>query len=234
MYPIVKQRFMWFTEQFEGAIRYMFLDIEGRVGTAYGIDLDADASGRQPLAVARSQGLPKARALVWRVRGTSDIASTPQIDAEWDLIKSKPSGKNYGFGYYKQFTTLELSEGSMKKRVEELLDRNEQALKRDAAFRDLDSWPADAQLAVMGLAWNGVGHLTGNGRGTLANPAAFRDACQRKDFTAAAELCQMQASYLARRSQAQKDLLLNAATVVAEEGQGYYQKQELYWPTLLL
>ena len=63
MYQSVKEKFMEFTEKYEGgAIDYMFLDVMGRVGTAYGIDLDFNGGGRSPsLEISRSQGLRVAK-----------------------------------------------------------------------------------------------------------------------------------------------------------------------------
>jgi len=72
----------------------------------------------------------------------------------------------------------------MKGRVNTHCDLNEKILKQNAAFKNFGGWPADAQLAVLGLFWNGVGHLVGNTHGTLQNPGAFREACQAEDFKA--------------------------------------------------
>jgi hypothetical protein len=109
----------------------------------------------------------------------------------------------------------------MKGRVNTLRDLNEKILKQNAAFKNLESWPADAPLAVLGLSWNGVGHLVGNTHGTLQNPRAFREACQAEDFNLDSLHCQMinaiqgDKASIYRRSMAQKSLLLNAAIVPA-------------------
>lgn len=239
MHAEVKFGFMGFTEMFEGGrsnrIDYMFLDSLGRVGTAYGIDLDTNGSGRSPNdANTRSQGLPKALALVWVIRGTSRTASRTEVEEEWDVIKRQPTGYNYS--WYKTRGKLQLTDASMTSRVYAMLALNEAALKRSPSFRDFDQWPADAQLALLGLSWNGPGHLTGNTHGTLTDPAAFRAACQAQNFTLAASLCTMVSAptnaSIFRRSAAQKDLLLNAATVVNEPT--FYPRSKLYWPTVLL
>jgi hypothetical protein len=241
MHPSVKSSFMWFTDKFEGGqtakIDYMFLDSLGRVGTAYGLDLDMNASGRSlNPAISRSEGLPKALAMSWTVLSTGLPASAAEVTSEWDFIKALATPRVYY--WYKQYTKLQLTRASMTNRVFQLLAANEATLKRNADFKDFDLWPADAQLAVLGLSWNGVGHLVGNTHGTLKDPAAFRAACKLQDFNLAATLCEMVSAptnvSIANRSAAQKDLLLNAATVVKEESLGYYQRPTLYWPMILV
>ena len=242
MHPPVKNTFMAFTESFEGgaAIDWMFLDVLGRVGTAFGIDLDFNGSGPSPsVEISRQQGLPKAKALQWVFRNTSRSADDNAVALEWETIKSKPSGPQYGAGWFKQFTKLQLTRASMVDRVQSLLTSNERVLKASPAFKDFEQWPADGQLAVLGLSWNGVGHLTGNTQGTLQNPRAFRDACEKQDFLAAAALSKMVASAtndsIRRRSEAQRQLLLNAAAVVEAETytRVIYQRPVLYYPTIL-
>jgi len=238
----VKDYFMKFTEDFEGGpnlgkIDYMLLDNLGRVGTAYGIDLDMIASGR-PLdpAVSRREGLKRALAMSWE-RRTGGAASDAEVTAEWDRVKALPVGMVPW--WYGHSAKLRLTRAEMEKRVFKLLEGNYAALKGGAKeFQDFDLWPADAQLAVLGLSWNGAGYLTGNSQGTLQNPAGFRAACKQQDFKLAASLCDMVQAptngSIARRSAAQKNLLLNAATVVDEESFGYYKRPTLYYPMLLL
>ncbi len=238
MHRSVQNNFMKFTEQFEGgAIDYMFLDVAGRVGTAFGIDLDFNGSGPSPsLALSRSQGLPKAKALNWVVRAAGAAASTDQVAREWETIKALPMPARVYTWYY-QYTKLQLTRESMENRVMQLLKWNEATLKQNAAFKDFESWPADAQLAVLGLSWNGVGHIVGNTHGSLSHPESFRAACKTEDFNLASTYCRMVSAVnnasIYRRSMAQKTLLLNAAIVVREEVLGSYQRSTLYWPRML-
>ena len=89
MHQAVRDKFMEFTEKYEGgAIDYMFLDILGRIGTAYGIDLDFNGGGRSPsLDISRRQGLPKALSLEWVLRGTTRRASDAEITREWETVR---------------------------------------------------------------------------------------------------------------------------------------------------
>src|SRR5208282_5043609 len=170
--------FMEFSKQFEGAVDYMFLDNKGRVGTAYGIDLDFDGNGPSPsIELSRAQGLKKkALSLKWVYRGTTNRASDAVVTSAWETIKAAPWPRDYTT--YKDKTNLQLAKDSMTNRVKELLAINESVLKGNPAFRNLDNWPADAQLALFGLSWNGAGWLTGSAQVTLPNPPAFRAACQ--------------------------------------------------------
>ena len=122
----------------------------------------------------------------------------------------------------------------MKGRVNTHCDLNEKILKQNAAFKNFGGWPADAQLAVLGLFWNGVGHLVRNTHDALQNPEAFREAYQAEGFNLASLHRQMinaiQGDNIYRRSMAQRSLLLNAAIVAREEVLGTYQRSTLYWP----
>ncbi len=242
MYQSVKDNFMPFTEKYEGgaAIDYMFCDKEGRVGCAFGLDFDNNAGGKSTDIVrARQEGLPKALALTWLVRGTSRRATAAEITAAWETIKAlgNPEGAN-GAGWYRPKTTLQLEASSMKARVITLVTANEFALKTGSpAFAAFDTWPADAQLALLGLGWNGPTHLLVSSQATLPNPAGFRAACAQLDFATAASLGEMTAAKsnpsVKRRSDAQQQLLLNAAQVQRNAGAGTYQLATLYWPRIL-
>jgi len=240
MWPSVSTDiFMRFSEQFEGAVDYMFLDNKNRVGTAYGIDLDWNGNGESPsVDVARRDGLErKALQLRWVYRDTNNTATPADVRKDWETVKSMPG---HYFPFYKAYTKLQLPKDAMIAGVTASLRSNEWVLKQNSAFRNFDKWPADAQLAVMGLSWNGPGRLLGNGpNATLPNPTAFRAACEAEDFGEAASHCQMTNAIrgdnnsIYRRSQAQMHLLLNADIIVREEARGSYQRSLLYWPTWL-
>jgi hypothetical protein len=239
MHQSVQDNFMEFTQNFEGgsAIDYMFIDKEGRVGTAYGIDLDFNGNGRSPsLALSRSQGLPKAKRLKWAVRATGLPASEDEVAREWETMKALPLPAKV-YTWYKQYTKLQLTQDSMRTHVIAMLKANEWTLKQNAAFKNFGSWPADAQLAVLGLSWNGAGNLLGNSHATLLHPQEFRAACQAEDFNLAANYCRMSEvdtnGSIYKRWLAQRTLLQNAAIVVREELLGSYQRPPLYWPRML-
>lgn len=236
----VKDNFMKFTALFEGGSQYdyMFLDSKGRVGTAYGIDLDFNGNGPSPsLALSRSQGLPKAKELKWLVRGANPPrgASDAEVTMEWETMKALPWP--HDATWYRPYAKLKLTDDSMKTAVIKKLGGNEWALKQNPAFQNFDSWPADAQLVVLGLSWNGPAWLLGNSAVTLLHPREFREACMNEDFNRAAEYSRMSVvdtnGSIFRRWKAQMIALQNAAIVVREEFLGNYQRSTLYWPGVL-
>ena len=232
---------MDFTAQFEGGaiVDFMFCDSLGRVASGFGLDFDIHAGGRSPdIAKARAQGLPKALAVKWIVRATGAPAMPADVAADWDKIKSigNPTG-NSSFTSYKPHTKLQVTPASLQTRVLQMLDANERTLKANSAFVHMDQWPADAQLALLGLAWNGAGHLIGSGHGTLLNPLLFRFACAEQDFDAAGDLCEMVAAKtgndsIKRRSAVQQRLFRDASKIqdIEDESTRNHQAVTVHWP----
>ena len=229
----VRDNFMEFTEKLEGDVRYMFLDNQFRVGTAMGIDLDANAQGRSTPDVSEREGIPKATKLRWRVRGNPPAkpvyASKAQIEAEWRKIKAMWiwGVQEASYYFYNAPTTLEVDDTVVKKRVEELLNGNERLLKL-WWFPDFEQWPADAQLAVLSMTWSGVGTLTTKSA-LLVDPDGFRTACKKMDFEAAANLCAFRnpTGSIVTRNKRNRDLFLNADAVLARPSA--YQITVLYY-----
>jgi len=239
MHLSVKDNFMTFTKEFEGGptIDYMFIDSAGRIGTAYGVDLDFNGNGPpRSLDLSRSQGLPRAKQLSWVLRSTGQPADENAVAAEWETIKALPLPPKK-FTWYKQYAKLKLTDASIKKRVLQMAADNETTLKKSTAFSNFERWPADAQLVVLGLSWNGVGNLLGDSQATLLHPQQFRAACQAEDFNRAAEYCRMSEvdtnDSIYRRWMAQRTCLWNAAIVLQEEFLGNYNRATLYWPRML-
>jgi hypothetical protein len=114
--------------------------------------------------------------------------------------------------------------------VDNKLLQNESFLKRQTAFKDFDNWPADAQLGLLSMAW-------ALGPGFSSSWPKFSAACQKADFDAAAENCQMSAvgnAGVIPRNRADKQLFKNAAAVLMDEDASSYRRGNLYYPTVLL
>jgi hypothetical protein len=77
-------------------------------------------------------------------------------------------------------TSLGLTDGAIDDLVRQRLDQNEGFLKK--TFADWDSWPADAQLGVLSMAW-------AMGAGFPAHFPAFSAACKNGDWNLAAANC---------------------------------------------
>lgn len=221
MHPIVKNRFRQFNEPLEGVVRYMYLDVKGLVTVGVGNLID-------PLSAALD--LPFRYKNKPGVTNPGQLASKADIEAEWKLIKGKTYLAQKGHRACEPLTKLELNDASIDTLINNRLLQNESFLKRQQPFKDFDQWPADAQLSLLSMAW-------AMGPGFAAKWPRFSSVCKIMDFDAAAENCRMSEvgnPGVAPRNRANKRLFQNAAAVLAGETDGFYQRQILYYPQVLL
>jgi GH24 family phage-related lysozyme (muramidase) len=134
MRPAVRDAFVAITVPLEGNIATMYRDSLGFVTVGIGNKID-------PLTTA---GL----ALPFRTRDRGRWALEADIRAEWGQIKAGPLGA----GAAAKIAELELSEADRLKLLDDKLADNEAVIR--AQFAGWASWPADAQLAVLSMAWN--------------------------------------------------------------------------------
>jgi hypothetical protein len=113
----------------------MYLDVKGLVTTGRGDLID-------PVGLA----LP----LRW-LHKDGTAASAAEITAEWNRIKALQSMRLRGGGAFAQFATLRLSADEVNAVSMAKCDANDRAMA--AEFPAWASWPADAQLAALSLAW---------------------------------------------------------------------------------
>jgi hypothetical protein len=216
MHISVKSGFRAFNEPIEGVVRYMYLDIKGLVTIGVGNLIDP---------------MGEALALPFRYKNRPAIrASQSEIEAEWKLIKGNTALARRGHRACEPLTNLELDDIAIDTLVNDRLLKNEGFLKRQNAFIDFDKWPADAQLGLLSMAW-------ALGPGFSNKWPRFRAACEKMDFDAAAENCRMRESDnpgVIPRNRANRVLFQNAAAVLAGEGRGFYRREILYYPSLLL
>jgi hypothetical protein len=221
MFASVQSAFAAFSAQFEGRIPYMYLDVLGLVTVGVGNLVD-------PVSIAQ--------ALPFRFKNNPGIAApasaaTPdQIAAEWQRLKNDPTLKTRGHLACEPITQLELSADAIDDLILDRVTKNEAFLKSQQWFQSFDTWPADAQLGLLSMAW-------AMGPGGPAGFPHFRAACQGLDFSVAATECKMNEAGnpgLVPRNQANVTLFSNAAIVLAREAQGGgLQRQNLYFPTTL-
>jgi hypothetical protein len=220
MFPSVQSSFRVFNTKFEGCVTYMYLDIKGLVTVAVGNLVD-------PVELAQ--------ALPFRFKNRPGIvapgspATPDQIAAEWNTLKNDPSLATKGYKACGPITQLELNDDSIDSLISDRLTRNESFLKRQQWFQKFDTWPADAQLGLLSMAWA----MGPAGPGQFPH---FRTACQNLDFNAAAAECKMNEAGnpgLIPRNQANVTLFSNAAIVSAGEAQGGLQRSNLYYPRVL-
>src|SRR5262249_50408090 len=173
MYPSVQAFFRPFSEKFEGSVSYMYLDILGLVTVGVGNLID-------PLKLAT--------ALPFRFKNRPGIAapgtaaSLDQIAAEWQRLKSDTLLAKQGAKACDAVTELELDDDAINTLIGAQLSSNEGILKARTPFAGYDTWPADAQLGLLSMAW-------ALGPAGPARFPRFSAACQRLDFATAAAEC---------------------------------------------
>jgi GH24 family phage-related lysozyme (muramidase) len=211
----VQAAFPTFSATFEGRVPYMYLDILGLVTVGIGNLIDP---------VEAAQGLP------FEFKTASGTLATPdQIAAEWQTVKGDQSLKNSEFTVFDAITQLWLSDQAINTLVSNRLAQNEVFLKRQPWFANFDTWPADAQMGLLSMAWA----MGPGGPGQFPN---FRAACQNHDFKTAAAQCKMNETGnagLIPRNRANATLFSNAAIVLASEPQGVFERLNLYYPRAL-
>ena len=198
----------------------MYLDVKGLVTVGVGNLIDpVELAQAQPCRFKNKPG----------ITAPGSPATPDQIAEEWQTLKNDPRLKAKGFKACEPITQLALSDDAIDSLISDRLTKNESFLKRQQWFQDFDTWPADAQLGLLSMAW-------AMGPAGPGNFPKFRAACQKLDFSTAAAECKMNEAGnpgLVPRNQANVILFSNAAIVVANEAQGSYQCASLYYPQVL-
>jgi hypothetical protein len=186
----------------------MYLDVLGLVTVGVGNLIDP---------------VETALALPFQFKNDPGTAATQdQIAEEWQTLKSDTSLATKGYKACALVTRLELSDDAINSLILSRLTQNESFLKRQQWFQGFDSWPADAQLGLLSMAW-------AMGPGGPGEFPHFRAACQSLDFAAAAAQCKMNEAGnpgLIPRNQANFTLFSNAAAVLA----GGLDRSTLHYP----
>ena len=139
MKPPVRAIYPTFTDKYEGCLSWMYLDIKGLVTTGRGNLIDP---------VSTALGLP------WKQTSGGNFgadATQDQITAEWARVKGlQVMAKGGGYAFSK-VTTLRLHPDDVDALTFGKAD--EMWAKLLVRFPTLDSWPCDAQLGVLSMAW---------------------------------------------------------------------------------
>jgi hypothetical protein len=199
----------------------MYLDIKGLVTVGVGNLIDP---------VTAATGLPFRFKDKPGIAIPGKLATRAEITAEWNSLKGDQSLAQKGHRACAPITNLELDDDAIDDLIGARLNQNEAYLKRQKAFRDLDNWPADAQLGLLSMAW-----AMGPG-----GPPKFRNfsaACEKQDFDTAAEQCKISEAGnpgVVPRNRANRSLFHNAAAVIAAESDFGFLRSMLYYPQILL
>ncbi len=204
MRTAVSKAFKSFSTKFEGYLTYMYGDVKNLVTTGMGNLID-------PISTARN--------LPW-VNSDGSAASFQQITDAWNAVKARTDLASKGGKAYESVTSIRLTEAGIDQLIQSRLASNEKTLR--GTYPDYDSWPADAQLALLSMAW---------AMGPAFKFPSFTKAIKKSppDFTTAAAQCKMDETGnagLKPRNVANKKLFLNAAAVLANGA----NPDTLYYP----
>jgi hypothetical protein len=133
--PEARAEFVPLNAPIEGVLRFMYLDVKALVTTGMGNLIDTP---------------DEALSLPWR-NADGSFATRAQIAAEWSYVKSRTDLKLHGGMAYEKVTRLRLDAAGVDAIVGRTLDRMDGQLA--ARFAEYESWPWQAQLATLSLAW---------------------------------------------------------------------------------
>ncbi len=191
----VAAAFVDFTEKFEGSVATMYLDVKGLVSVGIGNLIDPIGAALD-LPFVHADGTP---------------ASRSEIGAEWRKMKMHSGLSVQGWKAAAAIATLHLTPEGISTLVAGKLAANEAYLTQmKGRFPEFSTWPADAQLGVLSMAW---------ACGPAFHFPMFEAACHAGDWTAAAAQSHMEDSHnagLRPRNAADLVLFGNAAVVVAQ------------------
>jgi hypothetical protein len=195
MHASVKTALYDFLKQYEGKVNFMYLDVKGLVTVGVGHLIDP---------------VNQALKLEFRRKGGNSPVSAGEITTEWQTVKSKRELIPKGGEAFAAVTSLELSDNGIKLMVASHANGIEEYIKKNASaskfYADFDNWPADAQLAFMGVAWGGIPIPQFGWH-------KFPEACRVQDWDIAAAECKITSPIAAGRNDAHKMMFLNAAAV---------------------
>jgi GH24 family phage-related lysozyme (muramidase) len=166
MHPEVRLEFPEFSEEFEGRVPHLYLDMLG---------LPTVGVGCLVATPAESCKLP------WR-HPDGSLASPSAIVAEWKLVQSHQELKKLHYKYATRHAKLRLSEPDVDALTLGRLDTFESFLER--YYPEFDLWPAPAQLATLSMSW-------AMGPGFPPKWKNHSLACRAQNWPHAAATCKM-------------------------------------------
>lgn len=202
MRPSVRAAWFGFNAPFEGVVPYLYADVRGLVTVGVGNLVDPVQYACQ-LPFRRPDGT---------------LATRDEIVADFHAVKSDPSMAKLGHRAAAKVTKLRLLEEDIRQLVDRKLTQMDAHLSaRWRAYRD---WNADAQLAVLSMAW---------ALGPGFHFPIFEAFIKAGEFLLASEECKISEAGnpgVRPRNLANRTLLRNAAMVHSD----LIDPDELYWP----
>lgn len=193
MHPSVIAALPGFLKQYEGKVNFMYLDKKGLVTIGIGHLIDP---------------INQALKLEFGYKGGGGTASAGEVTTEWQTVKQSQKLMNIGAPAFDKITKLALTDQGIQKMVKDSAAAIENYIKTNASakkfYGDFDKWPADAQLALMGVAWGGI-PIPQFGWHKLP------EACRLANWGVAAVECKISSPIAAGRNEAHKLMFMNAA-----------------------
>lgn len=192
----------------EGVLPFMYTDALNLVTTGMGNLVDSSQSG---------SSTPWAPALLlpWKNQDGS-LADQATVIAQWQAVKNGGVNSSVNAG---PLSTIRLDSDGIQQAVQTTLDADEAILRH--YFPGWDNLPADAQAAIMSMAW-------AMGAGFPATFVQFTADINAGNFAQAANDSNFQGVGIQQRIAMDK-AMLNNAQIVADSG---YDPTVLYWPNL--
>jgi uncharacterized protein with NAD-binding domain and iron-sulfur cluster len=205
MHPSVFNHWHEFSEPLEGRVHSMYLDVKGLVTTGVGNLIDS---------VGTAQALP------WK-HADARLATKAEVAAAWRELKSRQEFAKLHWKYAAKLNDLRLTDADIDALVADKLRGNVAFLERNY-FTAWDTFPADAQLAILSMAW-----ALGPGF-----PKTFKNCARAivlQDWLAAAASCTIKEAGnpgVVPRNKRNRHCFANAAAVVAHD----MPREILHWP----
>lgn len=208
MHSSVRAAWKAFNEPLEGAaIPYPYLDVKRLVTVGTGNLIDPIGS---------------ALYLPWTIDGRP--ATRAEIAADWKTLKALGDHTRH-HKFAAALTRIRLSPQALDDLLFQKLDENYAYLKANH-FPEIDTYPADAQMAILSLAWACGSNWPRKGKGGFPKTKA---AVLKRDWAFAATEGKINADGnpgVIPRNHANERCFLNAVTV---DGRGLDQSK-LHWP----
>lgn len=197
-----------FSEPLEGRVNSMYLDVKGLVTTCVGNLIDT------PQEAAK---------LPWRHGAGGPLATREEVFRAWQTLKSRQDLAKLHWKYAAKLNDLRLTEEAMDELVASKRDEF-YAYLRKHHFSEIDSFPADAQLGIMSMAW-------ACGPGFPRTFANFKRVVLAGDWNGAAESCKIREEGnpgVVPRNKANRRCFQNAHLVTI----GKLDPEPLWWPEM--
>lgn len=194
-----------YNKDLEGVVLTMYQDIKGYVTTGVGLLIDSVAAAQK---------------MEWRHRESKAPATPNEVAEEWHRVKDLPKALHWR--QYAKVCELEMAnmDGEVNKRLHEFAEYLEEQY-----FGEWPSWPADAQLASLSMAW-----AVGPGFPTIFKN--WRSYAEKQDWVGCGASCKIKTDgnpgVIPRN--AQNKLCFSNAALVAKFG---LPRHELFWPSAL-